>query len=202
MNRSSSDIYLNIKRNGDNLRRYNYLLNMNNLNNNINNNEQRRETEANEGKTDYYVQSYKSHLSRINYKPKEYIPNFNNNNINNSTNLSKITQSKNYMDYFNSKYNNNINNNDNDNMSKNMNEEKNERYNYINSNYNENMNNKRDYLDDMDQFKRHINSRFNNFWDYLRDKRKEFLQEENKSRNFEETEIIPKEIESYGKKII
>ena len=104
------------------------------------------------------------------------------------------------MDYFNSKYNNNINNNDNDNMSKNMNEEKNERYNYINSNYNENMNNKRDYLDDMDQFKRHINSRFNNFWDYLRDKRKEFLQEENKSRNFEETEIIPKEIESYGKK--
>ena len=67
MNRSSSDIYLNIKRNGDNLRRYNYLLNMNNLNNNINNNEQRRETEANERKTDYYVQSYKSHLSRINY---------------------------------------------------------------------------------------------------------------------------------------
>ena len=106
------------------------------------------------------------------------------------------------MDYFNSKYNNNINNNDNDNMSKNMNEEKNERYNYINSNYNENMNNKRDYLDDIDQFKIHINSIFNNFWDYLRDKRKEFLQEENKSRNFEETEIIPKEIESYGKKII
>jgi len=207
LNRSSSDIYLNIKRNDDNLRRYNYLLNMNNLNNN----EQRRETETNERKTNYYVQSYKSHLSRINYKPKEYNQNLNNNNniikptnlnirVNNSTNLSNITQSKNYMDYFNSKYNNNKNNNGNDNMSKNMNEEQNERYNYINSNYNENMNNKRDYLDDMNQFKKQINSRFNNFRDYIRDKRREFLQEENKSRNFEETEIFPKEIESYGKK--
>ena len=33
-----------------------------------------------------------------------------------------------------------------------------------------------------------------------RDKRKEFLQEENKSRNFEEPETFPKEIGSYGKK--
>jgi hypothetical protein len=201
LNRSSSDIYLNIKRNDDNLRRYNYLLNINN----INNNEQRRETEANERKSDYYVQSYKSHLSRINYKPKEYSPNFNINNIikptninirvNNSNYLNNITQTKNYLDYFNSKYNNNNNNNDN-----NMNEEQNERYKYINSNYNENMNNKRDYLGCINQFKKQINSRFNNFRDYIRDKRKEFLQEENKSRNFEEPETFPKEIESYGKK--
>ena len=206
LNRSSSDIYLNIKRNDDNLRRYNYLLNMNNINNNVNNNEPRRETEANERKNDYYVQSYKSHLSRINYKPKDYSPNLNNNNIikptnidlrvNNSTNFTKITHSKNYLDYFNSKYNSNLNNNDNNNMSNNINEEKNERYNYIN----ENMNNKRDYLDDMDQFKRQINSRFNNFRDYIREKRREFLQEENKSRNFEEPEILRKEIENYGKK--
>jgi RNA polymerase II subunit A small phosphatase-like protein len=210
LNRSSSDIYLNIKRNGDNLRRYNYLLNMNNINNNDNNNEQRRETEANERKNDYYVQSYKSHLSRINYKPKDYSSNLNNNNIikptnielrvNNSTNFTNITQSKNYLDYFNSKYNSNINNNDNNNMNNNMNEEKNERYNYINSYNNENMNNKRDYLDNMNEFKRQINSRFNNFRDYIRDKRKEFLQEENKSRNFEEPEIFRKEIENYGKK--
>ena len=212
LNRSSSDIYSKIKRKDDNSQRYNYLLNINNINNN-NDNEERRETETNERNSDYYVQSYKNNLLRTNYRTKDYNHDNNNNNINNqtninfrinkSTNFNDVNQSKNYLDYFNNKANslNNINNNENNYLNKRMNEEKYERFNYLKQNNYNNMNNdKNDFFDDVNQFKKQINSRFNNFREFIRGKRKEIVQEENKSRNFEEQEKFGKEIEGYGNK--
>ena len=38
----------------------------------------------------------------------------------------------------------------------------------------------------INQFKEQINTRFNNFRDYIRDKRKEITREENKSLNYEQ----------------
>ena len=100
------------------------------------------------------------------------------------------------MEYFSNK-NSNIN------INKAKNEEKYERYNnYISQNdkndNNNSRNNKRDYFNEINQFKEQINTRFNNFRDYIRDKRKEITREENKSLNYEQSGNSRTKMESYG----
>ena len=205
LNKSSSDIFSKIQRNDANLTRYNYLLNKNDNDNGNDNDEENGQNESNEINKDYYLQSYKRHLSRTNYRSKNYNKNIHNNSINvikqNNTNirinnptvLNNSNQSKNYLEYFSNK-NSNIN------INKPKNEEKYERYNnYISQNYNNNSrNNKRDYFDEINQFKEQINTRFNNFRDYIRDKRKEITREENKSLNYEQPGNSRTKMESYG----
>ena len=202
LNRSSSDIYPNNKRSDIDLNKYNYLININEKDNNDN----RRETETNETNKDYYLQSYKNHLSRTNYRTKDYVKNNYNNNtnsvikpsnnnirINNSTNFQNINRPKHYLDYFTNK-STNINNN----INMNKREEKYERKNYNISDLNKTINNKRDYLDEVNRIKNQINERYNHFHDYIRDKKKEITHEENKSRNFEEPDKLGiRKIESY-----
>ena len=207
LNRSSSDIYVNIRKD-DNLKKYNYLLNMNK-------NERKREEENNENNNnnDYYLESYKQHLLRINNRTSDYIKNNLNNNIiksqnsniriNYSNNLGDINKTENNFDNFPNKmndyYTSNINNNKYK-INPNLAEEKYERYNYNNQNINRNINNKRDYLDDLYQFRKQINLRFTNFRNFVNDKRRNNNFEENKSRNLEDLEKYEAKIDNYVSK--
>ena len=209
LNRSSSDFYVNIRRN-DNLKRYDDLFNFDNKENN-------RKTEINENNNynnDYYLQSYKKNLTRTNYRTKEYNKNGVNNSIikpknvnikinNYINNLNNPNKANNYLDYFPDK-NRNTNNHKYHHINSNSNiiEEKYERYNYKNKNMynNKNYKNKNEYLENLNQFKEEMNSRFNNFRNFIMDKRKEIFNEENKSRNFELPENYLTRVESYGPK--
>ena len=207
LNRSSSDIYINIKRNDDN-KRYNYLLNIKESpeeNNDMDNFKQRKGTEANQSFSDYYLESYKNHLSRKNNRIQEYNSNLNNNinkrNINNYLNRSfNYNKSNNHSEYFDNNVNN-MNNKENNNINPYANEENIEQYNYYKiNNYN---NNKRsDYLNDIKDFKKQMNSRFINFRNFINDRKNEIILEENKNRNIEEqAQYEPEhEIESYENK--
>ena len=207
LNRSSSDIYINIKRNDDN-KRYNYLLNIKESpeeNNDMDNFNQRKGTEANQSFSDYYLESYKNHLSRKNNRIQEYNSNLNNNinkrNINNYLNRSfNYNKSNNHSEYFDNNINN-MNNKENNNINPYENEENIEQYNYYKiNNYN---NNKRsDYLNDIKDFKKQMNSRFINFRNFINDRKNEIILEENKNRNIEEqAQYEPEhEIESYENK--
>ena len=207
LNRSSSDIYINIKRNDDN-KRYNYLLNIKESpeeNNDMDNFNQRKGTEANQSFSDYYLESYKNHLSRKNIRIQEYNSNLNNNinkrNINNYLNRSfNYNKSNNHSEYFDNNINN-MNNKENNNINPYENEENIEQYNYYKiNNYN---NNKRsDYLNDIKDFKKQMNSRFINFRNFINDRKNEIILEENKNRNIEEqAQYEPEhEIESYENK--
>ena len=207
LNRSSSDIYINIKRNDDN-KRYNYLLNIKESpeeNNDMDNFKQRKGTEANQSFSDYYLESYKNHLSRKNHRIQEYNSNLNNNinkrNINNYLNRSfNYNKSNNHSEYFDNNVNN-MNNKENNNINPYANEENIEQYNYYKiNNYN---NNKRsDYLNDIKDFKKQMNSRFINFRNFINDRKNEIILEENKNRNIEEqAQYEPEhEIESYENK--
>ena len=207
LNRSSSDIYINIKKNDDN-KRYNYLLNIKESpeeNNDMDNFKQRKGTEANQSFSDYYLESYKNHLSRKNNRIQEYNSNLNNNinkrNINNYLNRSfNYNKSNNHSEYFDNNVNN-MNNKENNNINPYANEENIEQYNYYKiNNYN---NNKRsDYLNDIKDFKKQMNSRFINFRNFINDRKNEIILEENKNRNIEEqAQYEPEhEIESYENK--
>ena len=108
LNRSSSDFYLNIKRN-DKLKRYNDLFN-------FDINEKSRKTEVNKNNNNnnnnyYYLQSYKKHLSRTNYGTKGFNQNILNNSIikpknvnirinDNINNLNNSNKVNNYSDNF------------------------------------------------------------------------------------------------------
>ena len=251
LNRSSSDIYENLKRNSYNinnnnninsnnnnmnLRKYNYLLNMNNISNlnNLNNmNEKRNETETNnlnniknDLDNDYYLQSYKKNFSRTNYFPKEYNnQNENNNNdINNTTQIQRQSNSNiNMNNSVNLNYLNRSNNNylnylddykiDNLNVNKNLYEKNFQKYNFYkinninNINKNNNINNN-DFFDDVYDSKKPTNSLFNNFRDFVIDKKREFIKEEDKSKNLENPEKFNKKTDNFknndyiGKNII
>ena len=221
LNRSSSDIYQNIKRNNDSnnsLKRYNYLLNMSNisnLNNLSNNNEKRTETEANninniknELDNDYYLESYKKKYLGIKSITKDY-NNENeikynntaqilrqtksNTNINNSPNLNYLNKSNNYLNYLDDYKNNNLN------LSKNSYEKKFEKYKYYDLNDNNNKNNQSDYFSEGYQSKKPTNLLFNNFLDFIKDKKRDFTkEEEDKNKNFENS--YNKNINKFEKK--
>ena len=222
LNRSSSDIYQNIKRNNDSnnnsLKRYNYLLNMSNisnLNNLSNNNEKRTETEANninniknELDNDYYLESYKkkylgtksitkdyNNENEIKYNNTAQIlrQTKSNTNIINSPNLNYLNKSNNYLNYLDDYKNNNLN------LSKNSYEKKFEKYNYYDLNDNNNNNNQSDYFSDGYQSKKPTNLLFNNFLDFIKDKKRDFIkEEEDKNKNFENT--YNKKINKFEKK--
>ena len=192
LNHSYSDIYINIPKNG-NFKKYNNLLN-------INNNDKGRYTEANVKNKDYYLQSYQNHLSKNNYRIKEYNKNEYSNdiiksrnkiNLNNSNNLISANKSHNY--FYRNKIRNNLNNfiNDKNNLNSNI------TGNYTKKNID---NNKRDYIEELNQFKNQMNLRFKNFRDYIMEKKRDIFNEENKSRNFEEPEKYNDSIQSYGYK--
>ena len=190
LNHSSSDIYINIPKNG-NFKRYNNLLN-------IDNNDKGRYTEANISNKDYYLQSYQNHLSKNNYRIKEYnkdeysndiIKSRNKINHNNSNNLIGANKSHNF--FYRNKIRNNLNN---------FIIDKNDLNSNIAGNYTKknNDNNKRDYIDELNQFKNQMNLRFKNFRDYIMEKKRNIFNEENKSRNFEEPEKYDEPIQNYG----
>ena len=206
LNRSSSDFYVKVRRN-DNLKRYDDLFN-------YDGNEGGRKTEINENNNynkDYYLQSYKKNLTRTNFRNKEYNKNGLNNSIikpknvnirinNYINNLNNSNKANNYLDYFPNKIRNIDNNNKYHHMNSNSNiiEERYERYKNKNIYNNKNNRIKNEYIEDLNQFKEQMNSRFNNFRNFIMDKRKEIFNEENKSRNFEQPEKYLTRIESYG----
>ena len=192
LNRSSSDIYINIPKK-ENFKRYNNLLNKDT-------NDKGRYTESNIKNKDYYLQSYQNHLSKNNYRTKGYNKNEYSNdiiksrnkiNFNNSNNLISANKSQNY--FYRSKIRNTLNNFIIDKNSLNSN---------IAGIYTKknNDNNKKSYLEELNQFKNQMNLRFKNFRDYIMDKKRDIFNEENKSRNFEEPEKYDEQIQDYGYK--
>ena len=193
LNRSSSDIYIKIPKN-ENFKRFNNLLS-------LDNNEKGRYTEANiKNNKEYYLQSYKSHLSKVNNRIKEYkkndysdsiIKSRNKIHFNNSNNLINANKSHNY--FYRHKMRNNLNNViiDKNNLNSNIAG----RFTKKNIDIN-----KKDYLDELHQFKKQMNLRFNNFRDYIMEKKRDIFNEENKNRNFEEPEKYDEKIQNYGYK--